>query len=274
MYSFSIPIDSLGIPRPIEILCTETKPDDQANEGRLSCAGFTLCGTLPNGHRYWRQDTNVTVSTALPNLVNLPAVRYSSERLIFRSPVVPSDVEALYSLRKQPEPMRLLERPPDENSEESRAEIERDDYSLTRVIFVIFLKEEDGREGELIGKGGVNAFYGYWPTLFYVFKKEHWGCGYGTEFVKAFLEFWSSLPRRVVELRVPLFTVDLGETPRVTGILLAAVDEDNERSQKVVRKVGFERCGYYDRTRMICFRYPPSRRAGRSLSLFRRAGHH
>lgn len=130
------------------------------------------------------------------------------------------------------------------------------------MTFAILLKEKDGREGELIGEGGWTylSLVGFTSITF--FKKEHWGYGYGTEFVRALIEFWWSLPRQDVQLRVPFFSVDLGETPKVTELLLAGVDPDNERSQKVIRKAGFCECGEYSYGGRIVLRYPPFQKKG------------
>lgn len=258
VYSFSIPEDSLGILRPFELLCTETRPDDKENEGYLKKANFDPCGTLPNGNTYWRHTLDVTVSTTLPILENLSAPFYSSERLIIRTPNIPSDVEAFYSLRKQTEPMKLLGQiQPDKDSNQTRKALEHTQPGYTSVRFGIFLKEKDGREGELIGEGGVCAFKGGWPYLYYIFKEEYWNYGYGTEFVKALIKFWRSLPRKEAQIRVLYSSVDLRETPKVTEILEATTKPENVGSQKVLQKVGFEKYGEHTNTGYICWRYPP-----------------
>ena len=260
VYSFSIPVDFLGIQRSFEQLCAETRSEDQEYERHLKRAGFNPCGTLPNGHTYWRQALKVTVSTTLPVLENLTAPIYSTERLILRTPIIPLDVEAFYSLTKQSEPMKLLGRGgPDVDSNMTRRDLEHKQSNLTKVRFGIFLKEKDGREGELIGEGGVNAFEGTWPQVYYVFKEEHWNKGYGTEFVKALIQFWWNLPRKDVQIRVHYSSVDLRETPKVTELLCAYSDLDNERSKKVLQKAGFER---YEQDPskapdLLYWRYPP-----------------
>ena len=145
----------------------------------------------------------------------------------------------------------------DKDSNETRKALEHTQPNLTKVRFGIFLKDKDGREGELIGEGGVNAFEGSWPSLYYVFKKEYWKYGNGTEFVKALIRFWWSLPRKNVQIRVEYSFVYFRETPKVTELLEATTDPDNERSKKVLQKAGFEKCGEYTRTNLICWRYPP-----------------
>lgn len=93
VYSFSIPLDFRKTPRPVELLCTETRSDDQDNEKYLLGLRYEFCGTLPNGRKYWRRLPKVTVSTFLPKVENLSTCRVSSERLILR-PLLISDLEA------------------------------------------------------------------------------------------------------------------------------------------------------------------------------------
>nr|AYE67558.1 hypothetical protein [Annulohypoxylon stygium] len=135
--------------------------------------------------------------------------------------------------------------------------------------FGIFLKEKDGREGELIGEGGVNAFEGHRPTLYYVFKMEHWNYGYDTEFVKSLKLFWRSFPRKDLQIRVIYSSINFRETSKVTELLMATSDPDYERSKKVLQKAGFDECGEYVRVKKICWRYPPFQIKGRNFSLYR-----
>lgn len=258
VYSFSIPHDFLGIPRPFELLCADTRSDDQENAKHLEESSFNPCGTLPNGHTYWRHSLKVTVSTTQPILENLSTPIQPSERLIYRTLKTPLDVEPLYSIRKQSEAMKLLGHHfPDQNSDRTRKVLLAEQSDLEKVQYGIFLKEKDGREGELIGYGGVNAFKGTWPSLFYVFKKEHWNYGYGTEFVKAFMIFWWSLPRKDVQLRVLYSYIDFREKPKVTELIVADTNKYNERSIKVLQKAGFVETEAYARADTIYWRYPP-----------------
>ena len=254
VYSFSIPLDFLKTPRPVELLCTETRSDDQDSERYLVSLGYEHCGTLPNGRKYWRCLPEVTVSTVLPKVENLSTRRVSSERLILR-PLRTSDIEAYHSVRKQPEPMYGLSRTgPDVDLNETRTYFEN---RKSMVGFGIFLNNSDGREGELIGEVGVNIFSRGFPALFYILKKEYWGYGYGTELVEAFIGFWRSLPREDEQVRVPLYMVDLRETSKGTELLIADAFSDNERSKKVLRKVGFEKCAKYSGvSKREVFRYP------------------
>jgi RimJ/RimL family protein N-acetyltransferase len=112
------------------------------------------------------------------------------------------------------------------------------------VYFGIFLKEPDGSEGELIGDGGVHKFVSDeigWPEFGYKLKKEHWGYGYATEFVKVFMEFWWNLTREPRSLLVRIPAPGLLYTPKVRERVYAWTTRDNRASQRVLMKVGFEK---------------------------------
>ncbi|KAI2632489.1 GNAT domain-containing protein [Hypomontagnella submonticulosa] len=137
---------------------------------------------------------SLKVSINIPILRNLP-MPPPSNRLTFR-PLFLSDLEAYHSLRRQPEVVRngcLTE--PDKDLEETRKYYERTEKPRD-VRLGIFLKGLEGHEGELIGEGGVVVIPDEWPQPYYMFKKEHWGKGYATEFLKAFLTYWFGLPTR------------------------------------------------------------------------------
>ena len=123
----------------------------------------------------------IEVSTTMPILDNLPTFT-PSDRLIFR-PLSPSDLEALHSIRRQPEPMLALgATKPDNDLNETRKYFEQSEKS-NFVRFGIFLKNLDGNEGELIGEGGVQIRNTNWPSPswsspYYILKKEHWRVHY------------------------------------------------------------------------------------------------
>lgn len=113
------------------------------------------------------------------------------------------------------------------------------------VFFGIFLKLFDGNEGELIGEGGVDVDkLENWPNLIYAFKKEHWGKGFATEFLKSFLDYWWGLPREntTLTLDVDNWRLDSQDTAETVEFLCASVLKENSASLRVLEKVGFERC--------------------------------
>ena len=103
--------------------------------------------------------------------------------------------------------------------------------------------------GEFIGIGGnhqVNPELG-WPELGYMLKEEHWGKGYATEFVGAWLKAWDALEREEVEVVVDARTVEgVREGTAVKEIVVAVTSADNPKSQRILGKSGFERFMVYE----------------------------
>jgi len=120
-----------------------------------------------------------------------------------------------------------------------------------------------GETGEFIGIGGCSELQGLfgWPDIGYMFKQEAWGKGYATEFVRAFLEIYSGLPREQTEIRVDPRSV-AGEGAVVEERYLAIVLEGNEKSQKILTKCGFEYFLTFQGRRGVIttFRYFPGRK--------------
>ena|ERR1700712_871322 len=75
-------------------------------------------------------------------------------------------------------------------------------YYDSHLNLGIFMKEPDGREGNLIGEGGVCQPENCWPQLNYNLDKNYWNKVYATEFVTAFMRFWWSLPRETARFQV------------------------------------------------------------------------
>lgn len=150
-----------------------------------------------------------------------------------------SDFEAYHLILKQAEPMRGygLDAMPDTKT----ARYWFNDTHDGRVG--IFLKNSDETEGELIGEGLVLKVDKEWPRVHYVFKQEHWGHGYATEFLKAFLSVWWGLPRENTTILVEEISLDIQEKHRATERLCAEIQMDNKSNQKVVDKAGYEFCG-------------------------------
>lgn len=187
----------------------------------------------------------ITVSTTLPYLEDYKLGSIISDRLIIR-PLLLSDLEAFRTLRSQPEAMAHSGRGrPDADLNETLAKLQRlqAPYHNSHVYFGIFLKKSNGDEGDLIGDGGVHKFVSDetgWPEFGYKFKKEYWGCGYATEFAKAFLKFWGSLPHTEARIQIAPSSMDLQDIPKVVEQIYAWTTVDNIASQRVLHKVGFE----------------------------------
>lgn len=187
----------------------------------------------------------VTVKTTLPSIPYPPVESRApirTERLLLR-PYRESDAEELYNvLRSRPEVMIFTARGKvDENIEVTRSNIQKrlPPYDESNYDWIICLAET----GELVGIGGSHLRVGEmgWPALGYMFRKDAWGKGYGTEFVRAFLDAWWKLPRAELELKVDADTVDGGQDGdvKVERIIGVTVD-DNKASQNVMGKCGMK----------------------------------
>ncbi|KAL5604426.1 hypothetical protein BROUX41_002398 [Berkeleyomyces rouxiae] len=95
-----------------------------------------------------------------------------------------------------------------------------------------------------------------WPELGYMLMKEHWGVGYATEIMKAFVKAWWELPREEVVVEVDEDTcmasgrrdVKIEEGTVVDELLVAVIDKSNGRSANVLRKNGFEMVKKWEET--------------------------
>ncbi|KAJ4311414.1 hypothetical protein N0V84_010467 [Fusarium piperis] len=184
----------------------------------------------------------VTVKTTLPKLPfpsNDEREPFRTERLLMR-PFSEDDFEALRALRTQPEVMVwFTQGRPDKDVEETKKALALylPPNDLERYNWAICLAET----GEFIGIGGNSKWNGElgWPEVGYSLLKEHWGKGYITEFLGAFLRQWWALPREEVELKVDRNSVR-GDGGVEEECAAAITLDDNAASQNVLRKCGFD----------------------------------
>jgi RimJ/RimL family protein N-acetyltransferase len=96
--------------------------------------------------------------------------------------------------------------------------------------------------GEVIGLGGMFklSLHG-WPELGYMIKREHWGRGYATEFLKGWLDDYWQLPRSAVEIEIDALTA--GPAGEAKEQLSAIVESSNTASRRVLEKAGFQKVG-------------------------------
>lgn len=173
-----------------------------------------------------------------------------SERILLRPFHADDDVEAYHRLRLQPDVMKWTgQGRPDANMDETKKAMsllippngdEGDIYAIT-------LRET----GEFMGTVGIRYLSGAlgWPEMGYMLLKEHWGKGYATELLRAYLKHWWSLPREEVatELQVDPRTLS-GETAGsvVNERLTAITGGNNDASKKVLTKLGFTLVAAYE----------------------------
>ncbi|KAJ6443475.1 cellobiose dehydrogenase [Purpureocillium lavendulum] len=185
----------------------------------------------------------VTVKTTLPSVPYPPTASrapLTTRRLLIR-PLAESDLEALHVLNTQPPVVRWSSRAvPNSNMDVTRRQLRdklADDATTYEVAICL------GASGEMIGIGGSHRRAGNlgWPVLSYALRAEHWGRGYATEFLQAFLRWWWTLPRDEVVLSVEASTVAAaaaGEGPLKPECVTSVATEQNIASQRVMSKSG------------------------------------
>ncbi|KAK4116215.1 acyl-CoA N-acyltransferase [Canariomyces notabilis] len=218
--------------------------------------------------------TFVRVRTTLPKLPlpsNADRVPVTTARLLLR-PLAQTDLPALHVLRTQPEVMHWTavgKVDPDMATTQARLNLFMPPNDAHTYNCAICLRDT----GELIGVGGSHVWKSSlgWPEVGYMLRREYWGKGLGTEFLRGFLEgIWEGLEREVVELEVDSRSVsgceggvgangdvgreadslaaeagDGGDGQRVGIVtvpeqLIAITAEGNGKSQAVLVKTGFE----------------------------------
>lgn len=180
----------------------------------------------------------------------LPVVPYDSDkdeirtaRLILRR-LRPDDLQSLFELRSHPEVAAWTPSGKPETSIESTKRflsqrIEgRDNKNCTFAICL-------ATTGEFIGHGGTHTRQGLlgWPEVGYAIGREHWGNGYATEFLRAFLSLWWNMPRADCSMRVDTKTLaeeGCAEGDTVNECLVAITVEENKGSRGVLVKSGME----------------------------------
>ncbi|KAI1798549.1 acyl-CoA N-acyltransferase [Daldinia bambusicola] len=183
------------------------------------------------------------VETTLPR-IPLPPVSHRepirTERLLIR-PLREDDLQVYHQLRLQPEVMANSRKGrPDRDLEETRLGL--NDFLPPRsdetFLYGVFLRST----GEFIGEGGIHTLESSscgWPELGYRFKREVWGRGYATEFLKALLKAWWDLPRHRAQLRVHSSSIQKGKELEAVEQVHANTDLQNVGSQRVLAKLGF-----------------------------------
>ncbi|KAJ5852184.1 Acyl-CoA N-acyltransferase [Penicillium soppii] len=211
-------------------------------------------------------DEFVTVKTFLPTLplpANSERAEITTNRLLIRA-LQPGDLAAFRVLRTQQDVMKWTKAGCiDETIEITKSKLDPflPPNDLITANCAICLKDT----GEFIGIGGCHLYpasHG-WPEVGYMLRKEQWGQGFGTEFLSAWLRFWSELPRSKREVQVQKEMVD--REGSVDEHLIAITEVSNVPSQRVLLKSGFERFREFDEVddgktvNLVAFRYLPSK---------------
>ncbi|KAG7293309.1 hypothetical protein NEMBOFW57_003355 [Staphylotrichum longicolle] len=177
-----------------------------------SSAPRPAAGPEPDPSTFIRVRTTLPRRPFPPNATRQPI---TTERLTLRV-LTQDDLAALHELRTQPEVMiwTALGKP-DKDLAETQAKLDpflppRDEATFNFAIC-------DRATGQMIGIGGCHLWrsaFG-WPEVGYMLRKEFWGKGLGTEFLRGFL----------------------------TGVreqLIAVTATGNDKSQGVLGKAGFK----------------------------------
>ncbi|KAI3338173.1 acetyltransferase domain-containing protein [Ustulina deusta] len=198
--------------------------------------------------------SKIQVKTTWPTVPpNIDRAPIRTERLLIR-PFDPSDVEAVHELRTQPEVMQWTSvGVVDKDVDQSRVFVERflppkdlETYNFAVVYLGDVAKGED-TDGVLIGTAGAHQTRNAigWPEIGYMYRKEYWRKGLGTEFLRAFIKAWWALPRNEIQLEVDAASVEgRGERNgsdviQVPEILTAIIEAENIGSRRVLEKAGF-----------------------------------
>ena len=158
-------------------------------------------------------------------------------RLILR-PLQDADLQALYTIRAQPEVMEWTASGKVDTLDQTRAVLNTmlDEGIQTKFQHAICLADTQ----EFIGYGGVrpSSYLLGWPEVGYQLRKEYWRQGYGTEFLTACLDEWWKLPRHEVTKFVDKFTIPDGET--VEEKVCAVAIGHNKASCALLVKCGMQ----------------------------------
>lgn len=166
-------------------------------------------------------------------------------RLTIR-PFVQDDLHGYHVLRTQPEVMAFT----------AVGRIDKD-LAETQSKLDLFLAPNDAHTynfaiclsatGELIGVGGVHkmSFELGWPEVGYMLKREHWGKGYATEFLRGFVDSWWRLERQEAVITVDGHSVSVGKERDGQSLapeyLTAMVEANNDASIRIMEKTGFRK---------------------------------
>ncbi|KAJ2975431.1 hypothetical protein NQ176_g5523 [Zarea fungicola] len=188
----------------------------------------------------------VAAKSTLPALpYPLPEEREAiiTARLLLR-PIQDSDLQAIHEMQADPAVAQWTATGiPDADIDVTRRKMAKRQENIKEILDCVICLASTG---QVIGVGGQHRRSGMlgWPEVFYYLKKEFWGQGYGTEFLKAFLEWYWVQPRAELDLKVDKATIlDLDAAAggaAVPECIVATTVEDNTASRNVMAKSGLQ----------------------------------
>lgn len=121
--------------------------------------------------------SQIKVSTTLPYIDKLEPIKIDHPTYIIRPLLYPSDIEAYHSLWKQP----MIHLDQGKNDTDPHTDMGKTQDRLLRITKALpsqgiqygIFNKKDGREGELIGEGGIKISESSWPSIYYTFRKDY-----------------------------------------------------------------------------------------------------
>lgn len=220
---------------PSEDVTTQPKPRQFIQRTpRTQADTKGLEATPPN------KESFIPIKTTLP-IFPLPSGAtggtITTPRLLLRVPTQ-DDLQAFHDIRTDPEIMIwTVQGRIDKDLAETQAKL--DTFLPPNDTFKSNWAICDRETGEMIGLGGIHNFsssFG-WPEVGYMLRRDYWGKGLATEFLRGFCGYWGGLEREEREILVDARTVD-GVV--VEEMVIAITSEYNGGSHGVLRKSGFE----------------------------------
>jgi [ribosomal protein S5]-alanine N-acetyltransferase len=198
--------------------------------------------------RSYYSKSKLSISVLVPsdfNTENLNLTPIKTERLILR-PLRITDAEAFSLIYGDPKGNWNTSYSYFSSMDVSRARVWiknfiQDYHEPNKGVHLgVFLKNESGEVGELIGTLSGSAGSRFLSEPSFTFRKEYIGKGYGSEALKAWLDYYFSLPSRKVEMELPVDFIDDKYKNKATKLMVLSNFLFNERSINLAKKLNFK----------------------------------
>lgn len=225
--------------------------------GLSNCPFFSLQHTLPfsmtctnlgpplhflfffKTHR--KMGSTIVVTKYRNILGRMPLLPFLTDRLFIRQLLIPGllDVPKFHTFFAHHQELKVT----------TRAITHLTDTRNGSLCLGIFLQKLDKSESELVGLGGVRdaSTQGIWPIVSWHFlHPEHKiNISLGTEFIRASMEFWWSIPEEAAEflLEVPANSVGYPQRDgiKVAPRVLASAPLDDTTTPRILAEAGFKK---------------------------------